>query len=169
METISIVEARLRYAPGEALCDWCLSFACTVSLIEIRVTAEHLARSNPSFQRSPSCASCCRIVPSLLYRQSLSGKCGHCSQPIQMEVGVRVIGDDLFHATCLQRLVTNETIPISRHLSPQSRRVIEESRRRIQRSRLPFDPPARAASPVCNASRSPATPQPTQEARSVGN
>jgi hypothetical protein len=59
-----------------------------------------------------------------------------------MEAGVRVIGDDLFHAACLQRLVTDETVPISGHLSRQSRRVIEESRRRIQRLRLPLDPPA---------------------------
>jgi len=53
-----------------------------------------------------------------------------------------VIGDDLFHAACLQGLVTDETTPISRLLSGQSRRIIEESRRRIQRLRLPLDPPA---------------------------
>ena len=58
----------LRSSPGDALCDACLAFACAVSFREMRALTEVLLQIEPRFQRASTCASCHRIVPSILYK-----------------------------------------------------------------------------------------------------
>jgi hypothetical protein len=57
----------LESAPGEAVCDACLAFACGTSLAEMRELTEGLLRAEPlTFQRASSCASCRRTVPTIV-------------------------------------------------------------------------------------------------------
>jgi hypothetical protein len=68
VEGLTTVRRLLRSAPGEALCDSCLAFACAVSLIEMREATEVLLHTEPQFQRAATCASCRRTVPSIIYK-----------------------------------------------------------------------------------------------------
>src|SRR5262249_22978091 len=64
----------LRSAPGDALCDGCLASACAVSLIAMRLWTVALRRAEPDeFQQASSCASCRRIVPSIIYTPQRGG------------------------------------------------------------------------------------------------
>ena len=51
---------------------------------------------------------------------------------------------DLLHETCLQRLITDDTIRISSKMNERSRELIEQSRRRMREGRgwPPLDPSA---------------------------
>jgi len=57
-------------------------------------------------------------------------KCAHCSEPLGADRGF-LMGGDRFHVHCLRRLMTDETIGLSRALGQRSRDLIEQSRRRI--------------------------------------
>jgi len=57
-------------------------------------------------------------------------KCAHCSKPLDAGDPGMLMGDELFHAHCLRRLITDGTIRLSRALSRRSRELIEQSRRR---------------------------------------
>jgi len=75
-DTDGIVKLRylLRSAPGDALCDGCLASACAVSLIAMRLWTVALRRAEPDeFQQASSCASCRRIVPSIIYTPQRGG------------------------------------------------------------------------------------------------
>jgi hypothetical protein len=129
------VRRLLADAPGEELCDACLAFACARSLTEMRVVTEALVRSDSAFHRGSSCASCRRTVPKTVYYADAPRKCSQCSRPlIEGEEGV-MLEDALFHAVCLRRLVTDDAIRMSRHLSQRSRQLIEQSRRRTREAR----------------------------------
>jgi len=65
---ISTLYDFLDSAPGDAVCDVCLAFACAVSLIEIREIIETFLRVEPEhFERAAICAGCGRTAPSIVY------------------------------------------------------------------------------------------------------
>ena len=66
---VATVARLLRSAPGDALCNACLAFACAASFTEMRAWTAILLRAEPQqFRRAPTCASCGRTVPSILYK-----------------------------------------------------------------------------------------------------
>jgi len=135
MTTPEIVRCLLLDAADEALCDSCLAFACSASLLETRqVTEELLTRA--SFQRSERCASCCRTVPAIMY----AAKCSHCSYAVRRDNALET-GGDIFHATCFKVLASDESIRISQTLHKESRRLIEGARRQLRAQRGPLPPP----------------------------
>lgn len=68
VDGLTTVRQLLQSAPDDALCDACLAFACSVSVIEMRAWTELLLRIDPQFQRASTCASCHEIVPSTIYK-----------------------------------------------------------------------------------------------------
>jgi hypothetical protein len=128
MTAIDTVRRLLVDAAGEPLCDACLAFACSVSLIEMRQVTEELL-TNVSFQRRDRCVSCRRTVPTIAY----SAKCVHCSRPVLPGEDAQDIEGDIFHVACLRRLSSDENIRISRKLSKASQRLIEETRHRMRK------------------------------------
>ena len=134
MELAETVATILKHAPGEPLCDACLAFACAVSLTQMRAVTEQLLEKDLSFTPGSNCASCRRAVASVIYRASPT-KCAHCSRPVEPENQSEILDGDLFHATCLHRLMTDATIRLSRALSQRSRQLIEQSRGRIRHGR----------------------------------
>ena len=117
-------------AAGEALCDSCLAFACSVSLLEMRALTEDLLTS-PSFQRRDGCISCRRTVPAVAY----TAKCVYCSHPIGPGEGALVQNGDILHTVCFRILVSEERIRASRKLNNESRHLIEEARRQTREQR----------------------------------
>ena len=130
MTTAETVHRLLVDAAGEALCDSCLAFACSVSLAEMRQATEELL-TGASFQRRDRCVSCRRTVPALAY----TAKCAHCSHVIRPGDDGLEIGGDLLHAACFRQLSSNENIRISRQLTRESRRIIEDARRQMRAQR----------------------------------
>ena len=123
------VAALLEQEPGTALCDACLSFACSTTLIEARQITESLVAQGPEFQRASTCASCRRTVPATFRRKP--AKCVHCSEAMgDHDTGLLVDGQ-AFHVHCLRRLITDEKVHVSRTLNRRSRDLIAQSRRRI--------------------------------------
>jgi hypothetical protein len=118
-------------APGDAQCDACLALACQTTLAEMRSITEQLVAQDATLQPASSCASCRRTVPTIVYRP----KCPHCSRRFEAADATSLIGDELLHAHCARRLVTDQTIRLSRALSRRARDSIEESRRRIREGR----------------------------------
>jgi len=53
----------LRQEPGAALCDACLAFASSTSLMEVRAITASLVHDAREFQRASRCVSCRRTVP----------------------------------------------------------------------------------------------------------
>jgi hypothetical protein len=127
MTTEETARRLLMDAAGEPLCDACLAFACSASLSEMRRVTEDLLTS-ASFQRRDTCVSCRRTVPAIAY----SAKCVHCSRAVLPGDDALDIDGDIFHATCLMRLASDETIRKSGKLSQRSRRLIEEAQRRMR-------------------------------------
>ena len=117
-------------AAGEALCYSCLAFACSVSLAEMRRVTEELLVS-ASFQHRDRCVRCRRTVPAICF----AGKCAHCSRPVLPGEDALEIDGDIFHAVCLRRLATDETIRLARKLTRKSQRLIEQARRRMREQR----------------------------------
>jgi hypothetical protein len=114
-------------APGDPLCNSCLSAISGLSPDEIQATTASLL-SGDEFERRWSCASCRRNVTAVSYR----AKCAHCSRRLQeADKGFRM-GEEVFHTACLRRLITDESIRLSRELGRRSRRLIKESRRRMR-------------------------------------
>jgi len=68
VDGFATVRRLLLSAPGDALCDACLAFACEVSLIEVRAFTRVLLQTDPQFQRASTCASCRRTAPSIFYK-----------------------------------------------------------------------------------------------------
>jgi hypothetical protein len=129
-----IVRRRLAETSGDALCDACLAFASGTSLGEMRALTRALAAEDPDIRRGAVCASCGRTVASILLQPPLR-KCALCSHPLaEDEVGVAV-ETDVFHDRCLRRLVSDETVRMSRTLDERSRKLIEQSRRRMREGR----------------------------------
>lgn len=125
------VRTLLEHSPGEALCDSCLAFACSMSLIEMREITKALPVEYPSIQRGGTCASCRRTIATVRF-VAPTPKCAHCSRPLnEGEAGVEIDGDR-FHDACLRRLASDETIRISRALSRRTRDVIQRSRQRMR-------------------------------------
>jgi hypothetical protein len=118
----------LRDAPGQPLCDVCLSAICALSPEETRTGTAALLEDSEQFERGWVCASCHRHVTSIFYR----AKCAHCSDPLQGDDKGFRMGEELFHVACLRRLITDDSIRLSRALGRRSRRLIEQSRRRMQ-------------------------------------
>jgi hypothetical protein len=137
MTTAETVHRLLVDAAGEALCDSCLAFACSVSLAEMRQATEELL-TGASFQSRDRCVSCRRTVPAIAY----TTKCAHCSRAVRPGEDALEFSGDMFHAACLTRLSTDEIIRVSRKLSKKSRRSIEESRLRFREPPEPPDKPA---------------------------
>ena len=141
------VRRLLSDSPNEALCDACLAFACGTSLIEMREITAGLVVEDSDVQRGRTCASCRRTVPCIFFQAPIL-KCTHCSQPLSDGESGVMLGGDRFHDVCLRRLMSDETVRMSRFLSRQSRGLIEQSRRRIREGRArpglapPTDPPA---------------------------
>jgi len=130
MTPAETVHRRLVDAAGEPLCDSCLALACSVSLVEMRRVIEGLLMT-ANFQRRDRCISCRRTVPALAF----AAKCSHCSRPVLPGEDTLETDGDVFHAVCLRRLASDETIRISRKLSRESQRRIEESRLRLREQR----------------------------------
>lgn len=127
MTTAETVRRLLLDAAGEALCDACLAFACSVSLAEMReVTQEFL--NDVSFGRRDRCVSCRRPVPAIVY----SVKCVHCSRVVLPGERTVEADSDILHTACFTMLVSDETIHISRRLNQASQRLIEDARRRMR-------------------------------------
>ena len=124
------VEVLLKQEPGAAICDSCLGFACSTSLEDIRVVTAALVEERGQFQRGPKCESCRRTVPSTLYKAPV--KCAHCSDAVYDDEAVNLENQTL-HVHCFRRLLTDDTIRISRDLSRRSRQLIAGSRERLRR------------------------------------
>lgn len=133
LTTAETVRRLLVDAAGEALCDACLAFACSVSLDEVRGVTEELA-THASFHRRDRCVSCHR-VPAICF----AAKCAHCSRAVLPGEDALEIDGDMFHAVCLRRRVSDEAIRTSRNLTRESRRRIEDSRRRFRERAEPPD------------------------------
>lgn len=130
-----IILQTLRGLPGDALCERCLSAICTLSSDDVRIgTSALLERAE--LERARGCASCRRDVASLIYRV----KCSHCSSGFAYGEKPLRMGEELFHVSCLRRLITDDTIRLSRALGRRSRRLIEESRRRMREGRGGWPP-----------------------------
>ena len=130
MTTAETVRRLLVDAAGAALCDSCLAFACSVSLMEMRRATEELL-SIVGFARSDRCVSCRRTVPAINY----TAKCAHCSRGIRPGDNGLERGGDLFHAACFRILISDETIRTSRNLTAESRRLIADARREMREHR----------------------------------
>jgi hypothetical protein len=128
MTTAEIARRLLSDAAGEALCDSCLAFACSVSLIEMRHVTEELA-SNAAFQRRDRCVSCRRTVSAICF----AAKCVQCSRPVLPGDNALVADGDILHAACFRLLVSDETLRISKRLTRESQRLIEDARRQTAR------------------------------------
>jgi len=113
-------------AGGEAICDACLAFACSVRLDEMHDLTDALLTTT-SFQRRDSCISCRRTVPAIA-----AAKCAHCSRPVVPGEDALEINGDMLHAVCFMRLASDETIRRSRKLSQRSQRLIAEAYRRMR-------------------------------------
>ena len=125
-----MVRRLLSDSPGRALCDQCLAAACAATLTETREVTATLLGNDPVFERGASrCDSCQDSVSTILYR----GKCAHCGHPFDDGDRGRLMADERLHISCLQQLITNDTIRLSQTMSRRSRRLIEESRQRIRR------------------------------------
>ena len=116
-------------APGDALCGACLSAICGVSTADVYTMMTSLLGNADEFQRGWSCASCRRQVSSIFYR----AKCAHCSERLQPGEQGHRMGDEMFHIACLRRLITDDSIRLSRALGGRSRRLIAQSRRRMRK------------------------------------
>jgi len=127
--------------PGEALCDSCLAFACGTSLADMSEITAGLVVEDADIQRGRTCANCRRTVTCIFYRSPR--KCSHCSQPLDAGESGVFLGADRFHDTCLRRLMSDETIRMSRFLSRRSRAMIERSRKRMREGHAwpDVDPP----------------------------
>jgi hypothetical protein len=130
LTTADTVRRLLVDAAGEALCESCLAFACSVSLAEMRQATEQLL-TGASFQRRDRCVSCRRTVPALAF----AAKCTHCSRAVLPGEDALEIHGDVFHAACFRQLSSNENIRISRQLTRESRRTIEDARRQMRAQR----------------------------------
>ena len=134
---VELVRRVLVDAPGDALCHGCLAAICETSAEDIQTgTVSLLAGASDQFERAWSCASCHRHVAAILYR----AKCAHCSDRLQGgDKGFRM-GEEIFHVACLRRLITDDTIRLSRALGRRSRRLIEQSRRRMREGQRGWPP-----------------------------
>jgi hypothetical protein len=117
-------------AAGEALCNSCLAFACSTSLMEMRQITEELLTSG-SFQRSDRCVSCRRTAPAIAY----TAKCAHCNRAVLPGEDALVAESDILHAACFRVLASDEGIRISRTLNHTSRRLVEDARRQLRTQR----------------------------------
>jgi len=68
VDGLAAVRHLLESAPGEALCDACLAFACAVSLVEMRAFTKVVLQIDPQFQRASTCVGCGRTVPAIFYK-----------------------------------------------------------------------------------------------------
>jgi len=125
------VRCLLANSPGESLCDSCLAFACEASLLEIRDVTAALVVAEPSIRHSTSCASCRRTVSAIVSEAAVL-KCPHCSRPLDEGAAGVMIEGERFHDACLRRLISDETIRVSRALTRRSRELIERSRQRLR-------------------------------------
>ena len=116
-------------APGDALCGACLSAICGTSKDNVQTAMALLLGNNDEFQRGWSCASCRRQVAAIFYRT----KCAHCSERLQPGEKGHRMGEEIFHIVCLRRLITDDSIRLSRALGQRSRRLISQSRRRMRK------------------------------------
>ena len=126
-----IVRRLLSDSANDALCDSCLAIACRTSLDEMRDTTRALAVEDSNIQHGVTCASCRRTVACILFQTPIA-KCVHCSKPLSDSDAGVLLGGDRFHDVCLRRLISDETVRVSRFLSRRSRELIEQSRRRIR-------------------------------------
>jgi hypothetical protein len=62
-----MVRALLQQDPDAALCDSCLAFACSTSVIEISAITASLLDEDGEFQLRSRCASCHRAIPATCY------------------------------------------------------------------------------------------------------
>jgi hypothetical protein len=134
---IELVRRVLVDAPGDALCAACLAALCAASAEDVqKETDSLLTDASEEFERAWACASCHRYVTAILYR----AKCAHCSGRLQGgDKGFRM-GEEIFHVACLRRLITDDTIRLSRALGRRSRRLIEQSRRRMREGQRGWPP-----------------------------
>lgn len=136
-----IVQRLLADSPGEALCDACLAFACDTSLAEMRQLTQALVADESSIVLGTRCASCRRTVAAVFFADPAS-KCAHCSRPFNDGESAVLLEGDRFHDACLRRLLTDDTIRVSRRLNARSRELIEQSLRRIRDGQGRMDPGA---------------------------
>jgi len=130
MTLAETVRRLLMDAAGDALCDACLAFACSASVMDVHAVTASLLKTS-IFHLCESCASCRRTVPAAAY----PAKCAHCSYPLLAHEHVKRLGEERFHAACLRILLSTNAIRTSVHLAQQSRRLIADARRRINKER----------------------------------
>jgi hypothetical protein len=130
MTPAELARRLLTTMPANALCDTCLALACGTTLTEMHEITKALADDGLHFQPASTCASCRHTVATISYRS----KCAHCSRPFDAGDSGLLFGGELFHVQCVRRLITDETVQVSRSLSRRSRDLIEQSRRRIRSS-----------------------------------
>jgi hypothetical protein len=113
------VRSLLEQAPGEAVCNACLAFACSTNLTEIwQATSVLVAAAGKEFASGPGTCSGCRMTPTVASMRRAN--CAHCSRAIDDNgLGV-VIEGDAFHRSCWQALLSDERIRLSRSLSRRS-------------------------------------------------
>ena len=128
-ELTATVRKLLEQCPGEPLCDACLSFACSVSLSEMRVVTIAVGLDVPFVRDTATCASCRRQTTTLCLRKhAVDTKCTHCSRPIGPTDEAEVVDTDRFHRTCWSRLTSEDSVRTAKALGRQSRELIHKSR-----------------------------------------
>lgn len=130
MPRSDIVRTLLEQAPGEAVCNACLAFACSTSLSEMLALTAELAADRQFTSGARTCVSCHRTTTTIVYGERK--KCVHCSREINDDaLGIDVEGD-LFHRSCWHLLLSDARIRLSRSLSRRSRELIADARKRMQ-------------------------------------
>ena len=144
MDLHETVRELLRQARGEALCNACLAFACSTSLIAMwQVTGSLLNEAGEFVGVTGTCASCQRVTST--FAAAAPPKCAHCSRQITDSAAGITVGDDEFHRSCWHLLLADERVRVSRSLSRQSRELIARARLQLNRARIDDASPATKA------------------------
>jgi hypothetical protein len=127
-ELTATVQRLLEQCPGEALCDACLAFACSVSLTEMRVVTTTLTNATQFVRGMATCASCRRQTTTLARgTRPTDEKCVHCSKRIEPSDDIEVVDTERFHRHCWARLTSEESVRASKMLSRRSQDLIRRS------------------------------------------
>jgi len=124
-----LVRTLLEQAPGEAVCNACLAFACSTSLSQMLELTAALVGDNNFTSGPATCVSCRRTTTTIVYSRRV--KCVHCSRTIDDDALGMEIEGDVFHRSCWQLLLSDARIRLSRSLSRRSRERIAEARKRM--------------------------------------
>jgi hypothetical protein len=127
MTSHEVVRRLLTDAPGDPICVACLAGVIGATHTDTQGIVDALLATD-TFERGWTCGSCSRARATIAYIR----KCAHCSTPLDPADRGSRMGGELFHGSCLRRLVADDTIRLSTALGQRSRDLIEQSRWRMR-------------------------------------